>query len=94
MKTKTIEINEISVDELADKVADKLLIKIKDFIQIESKKTDLLLTRKEVSAYFKISVVTVHEWTKKRRLHPYKVGNRVFYKKQEILELINQSNPK
>ena len=32
MITKTIQIQEITVDELADKVADKLLSKIEDYL--------------------------------------------------------------
>ena len=31
MITKTIQITEVSVDELADKVADKLLLKIESY---------------------------------------------------------------
>jgi hypothetical protein len=33
MKTKTIEIQDVKVDELANKVADKLLDKIKHYIE-------------------------------------------------------------
>lgn len=94
MTTKTIQINEISVDELANKVADKLLIKIKGYLLDESKKSDMLMRRKELAEYFKVSLVTISDWSKKGILHPYRVGNRVFYKKQEILDLVNRSNPK
>ncbi|WP_302850526.1 hypothetical protein [Polaribacter litorisediminis] len=37
MITKTIQITEVSIDELADKVADKLLLKIEDYLKKNSK---------------------------------------------------------
>jgi len=33
MITKTIQITEVTVDELADKIADKLLFKIEDYLK-------------------------------------------------------------
>lgn len=42
MITKTIQITEISVDELADKVADKLMFKIEDYLKQLSKKTMMI----------------------------------------------------
>ncbi len=42
------------------------------------------ITRKEVAERFKISLVTVHDWTKKKVLTAYKIGNKVFYKRCEV----------
>ena len=42
MITKTIQITEVSVDELADKVADKLLLKIKSYLDdLNTKENDV-----------------------------------------------------
>ncbi|MBB6681507.1 hypothetical protein H4O20_08635 [Aequorivita sp. 609] len=50
MKTKTIEITEVTVDELADKVADKLLEKIKHYIdELNTNQNDIFLTRTETT---------------------------------------------
>lgn len=41
-------------------------------------------TRREVAKLFKISLVTVHDWTKKGILQAYKIGNKVYYKRLEV----------
>lgn len=47
-------------------------------------------TAKETASFFNVSLVTIHSWTKRGILKKYKVGNRVFYKKVEILEAIQE----
>lgn len=42
------------------------------------------ITRREVASLFKISLVTVNDWTQKGILTAYKIGNRVFYKRPEV----------
>lgn len=42
------------------------------------------ITRREVAQLFKISLVTVHDWTKKGILQAYKIGKRVYFKPSEV----------
>ena len=51
-----------------------------------------LMTRKETSIFFGVSLVTIHEWTKAGIIKKYKVGTRTFYKRSELMEVVNQSN--
>lgn len=44
------------------------------------------LSRKEVSELLKVSLVTVHNWTKEGLINSYRIGRRVMYKKEEIEE--------
>ncbi|WP_288955330.1 helix-turn-helix domain-containing protein [uncultured Polaribacter sp.] len=93
MITKTIQITEISVEELADKVADKLMFKIQNYLDELSKpKNDELLTRKEVANYLRISLVTIHSWNKYGILNPIRMGNRILYKKQDILDVLEEQS--
>ena len=43
-----------------------------------------LLSRKETAAYFNIALSTLWKYTKKGNLKAYYIGNKVFYKKNEI----------
>lgn len=89
MITKTIQITEITTDELANKVADKLMLKIEDYFkQLSKKNNDDLLTRQEVADYLRISLTTLHHWCKHDILNPIRLGNRIFFKKQDILDTI------
>ncbi|MBT7463648.1 MAG: helix-turn-helix domain-containing protein [Bacteroidetes bacterium] len=42
------------------------------------------LTRNEVRDLLKIDLSSVHNWTKKGKLRAYGIGNRVYYKRQEV----------
>ena len=42
------------------------------------------LSREEVAKILKVSLVTLHKWSKEGIINPYKIGNRVLYKKHEI----------
>ena len=55
---------------------------------------EVLLTRKEVAKLLKISLVTVHTWTKQGILKPYRIGNQVRYKETEVLQALTNASPK
>lgn len=42
------------------------------------------LTRTEVSKLLSCDLSTIHNWTKKGKLIPYGIGNRVYYKRNEV----------
>jgi len=46
-------------------------------------------TAAQTAAHCKVSKVTIHDWTKKGILKKYKIGNRIFYKKSEVISSIN-----
>lgn len=58
---------------------------------IESKQKEIL-TRSETANLFSISLVCLHDWVKKRILKPYKVGNKTYFKRSEVLEVLSSSN--
>ena len=95
MINKTIQIQEFTIDELADKVADKLMSKIEVYLkEYATKNDDTLLTRKETINYLKINFSTLWDWTRKGKLVPYYIGSRVYYKKLDILEYLENHRPR
>ncbi len=42
------------------------------------------LTRAELAEILKCDLSTIHNWTKKGKLKPYGIGNRVYYKRNEV----------
>ena len=92
MVTKTIEIQEITVDELADKVADKLLNKIKHYLDdLHTNDSDVYLTRQETADFLKINITKLWHWTNKGKIKSYGIGNRRYYNKQEIIALLKKN---
>jgi excisionase family DNA binding protein len=95
MITKTIQIQEVTVDELAEKVADKLLLKIETYLkQLSTTKDEGLLTRQETAEYLKVSLVTIHQWANYGIINRVHIGNRVYFQKRAILDLIERQTIK
>ena len=92
MVTKTIEITEVTVDELAEKVADKLLEKIKHYIDdLQTNENDVYLTRTETAEFFKIDSSTLWNWTNKGKVKCYGMGSRRYYNKKELIDVLKKN---
>ena len=67
------------------------MFKIENYLkELSKKQNDEILTRQEVAEYLRISLVTIHSWNKHGILNPIRMGNRIFYKKQDILDVLEQ----
>lgn len=87
---KVIEIENISVDELTEIIAEKLVDKLEKRIAtlISKQNDEELLTRTETVELLKINLTTLWNWTKKGKLTAYGIGNRVYYKRGEIMKAL------
>jgi excisionase family DNA binding protein len=93
METKFVQIQDVTVDELAEAISEKLMPKIKLYLdQVEeSKDHDTYLTREEAAQYFSISLGTLWSWTKKGMLKSCRVGNKVYYLKADLKKAVYHS---
>lgn len=91
---KIVEIETVSVDELVAIITDKVLEGLEIRLeQLQQKKhQEQLLTRTETAKYLKVDISTLWNWTKKGKLKAYGIGNRVYYKKNEIDEALIRIN--
>ena len=53
-----------------------------------------LMTRKQVADLLEISLPTLWAWTKKEILIPYRIGNKIRYKKSEVLKSLQRISHK
>lgn len=53
-----------------------------------------LLTRKEVSKLLDVSLPTLWAWTNKGILVSYRIGNKIRYKQNEVLQALQRINSK
>ena len=70
---------ETTQDQLVARVVNELKNELK-----QATFTKQYLTREEVSELLKISLSTIHNWTKRGILQPYQIGGRVYYKARDI----------
>lgn len=85
---KVIEIENISVDELTEIIAEKLVDKLEKRIAtlVSKQNDDELLSRTETAKILKVELTTLWSWTKKGKITAYGIGNRVYYKRGEIMK--------
>ncbi len=88
MREKII-LSSLTIEELAQAINE--LIKLKQS-ENSYRDDDKLLTREETCKFLSINKTTLWKHTKSGRFKSYGVGNRVFYKKQELIESINPLN--
>ena len=91
MTTKElIQIENISVKELTEIIAEKLVDKIETRIAmlISKQNDEELLTRTETAKILKVELTTLWSWTKKGKITAYGIGNRVYYKRGEIMKAL------
>ena len=92
---ENIQFIQTSPTELADLINEKVKTNLESLIKelsINDKQGSEFLTRKETAKFFGASLVTLHDWTKKGLITPYKMGNRVYYKRSELIGSLLESN--
>lgn len=83
MKNSTL-IHDVTPDQIAS-LFEGLQNQLSEIKQnFEPKVPAEYLTRNEVAEMLKCDLSTVHNWTKKGKLKPYSIGNRIYYKLREV----------
>lgn len=86
---KELQLISISFDDLKDLFGQVLKTELEAVKkQLQPKHPNEYLTRKEVSEMLKIDLSSVHNWSKRGILIPHQIGNRVYFKLQEVEEAI------
>ncbi len=94
MEKKVIQIEGVNVEDLIAQITKTLKEELnKQNLKTEKPKTELM-TRFEVADWLGISLMTLHTWSKKGILKSYRIGNKIRYKKAEILDALQDINPK
>ena len=85
-----IFLNGITLQQLAEAITP--LLQKTDELDIISNSEKELLTRIEVCELLSINKTSLWKHTKSGRLKSYGLGNRVYYKRSEVLEAVKPIN--
>ena len=77
---------------IGDKIKEVFDLKEQTKKQTSSAKEAKYITRKETAKLLHISLPTLNEWTKDGTLTSYRIGTRVLYKPEEVMETVSQRN--
>lgn len=88
-----IQFIQITPQQLQDAIIEGMKTQLNELkSNFQPKVPNEYLTRQEVSKMLKIDLSTIHNWCKKGKLNPYGIGNRVYFKRDEVENAIVQLN--
>jgi excisionase family DNA binding protein len=77
----------ITVNELLLQIEQMIDAKVCVLTPIKTHQSGYL-SRKEVAKLLKITLPTLHDWTKLQYLKAYRMGTRVLYKESEVIDTL------
>lgn len=87
MTENPLILTSISVDELKEIIRSCLPESRSN--ATTDKEDSIFLTIKEAAEFLKVSEISIHTWKKSKGLKYYRVGRRIRFKKQDLIDFAN-----
>lgn len=87
----TIQFIATTPEELKNDIVKELAQKLTDIVGTKED-PEKLMTREETAKFLDINLTTLGVWTKDKKLKAYGIGNRVYYKRSELLQAAKPIN--
>jgi excisionase family DNA binding protein len=82
---KNIQFIQTSPEELEDRIFNRVKAELEELKKgFQPKEPTEYLTRNEVKDLLKVDLSTIWNWQRKGKLRAYGLGNRVYYRRDEI----------
>ena len=82
---KTIQFIQVTPEQLQETIIEGVKSQLEELKKhFEPKEPTEYLTRSEVSELLRIDESTIYNWRKKKTITAYQIGGRVYYKRKEI----------
>ncbi|WP_139956053.1 helix-turn-helix domain-containing protein [Flavicella sediminum] len=97
MKNKFLQIESISFEELLEGMSSRFLNELKLILKEKTEKSkidteDEFITSKDACDILKITLPTLAAWRKSKIVISYRIGNKIRFKKSEILSSLKRIN--
>jgi excisionase family DNA binding protein len=90
---ENIQFIQITPEEQEDRIFKRVKAELEELKKdFQPKQPPEFLTRNEVRDLLKVDLSTVHNWTKRGKLKAYGIGNRVYYRRDEVEAAIKPLN--
>lgn len=93
MTKQILQLENTNANDFENKIINRVELLIDGLAKkMQVNTPDTLLTRQETAELLSVSLVTIWSWQKKGIIPCYKIGNKVRFKKSEILLALQQMN--
>ena len=83
----------ITPEQLQSAIIEGVKLQLEDLKKhFQPKEPTKYLTRNEVAKMLSVDLSTVHNYTKRKILHAWQIGSRVYYKRDEVENSIVKLN--
>jgi len=79
-------------DELKTLIQDAVLQAVEKSNPQQPEKEDQLIRLSEACQLLKVSKVTIHTWKRTGLIPFYRISNKIYFKKNELLDSLNKIN--
>jgi excisionase family DNA binding protein len=90
--TTVLQLENTNALDFKNEILEGIKVYLQDFANTVQQENDPLLTREETAKMLSVSLVTLWDWTRKDIIPAYRIGNKIRYKKSEVLKSLNQKN--
>ena len=93
MVKEILQLESTNANDFKNEIVKDITLALKGYTtNLQNPDNETLLTREETAKLLSVSLVTLWDWTKKDIIPAYRIGNKVRYKKSEVLKSLNQKN--
>lgn len=93
MMSEILQLEKTNANDFKNEIVEAVTAKMKGFAETaQNPDQNVLLTRHETASLLGISLVTLWQWTRTDIVPAYRIGNKVRYKKSEIIESLQKMN--
>ena len=93
MKKEIIQIENISSEDFKNEIIKGVMIAFQEIIaNLKNNNDEVIITREEAAKLLSISLVTLWDLTRKNKIPAFRIGNKVRYKKSDVLNALTQKN--
>lgn len=93
MQTNLIQIETTNANDFKNEIINGLITALKGSGDLSQKNnSEIILSREEAAKLLSISLVTLWDLTRKDKIPAFRIGNKVRYKKSDVLNALTQKN--
>ena len=93
MADKIIQVFDVTPDELKENILKDLRLELKTMAQnLKPAEPEEYLTRKQLAAILQVSLVTIHDYNRKKILDPLRLGTLIRYRRSDIEKALIRIN--
>lgn len=93
MSKQILQLENTNANDFKNEIVKDVTNALKGYAEaLQNSDNDKLLSRQETATLLSVSLVTLWDWSRKSIIPAYRIGNKVRYKKSEILQALQQMN--